>query len=145
MSPFSLDSELITNCSSYCTYHTLESQNKTTMTTTASTNPPKENNSSTSNDPRHRRITPFTPPRNNLGYDELLAKTFIDLMQIKYDRGEFDRIQRERQDRAGVAKVMRPGMIMGGLVAVGTFITLRRLPKYLMRRSLEKRDRKSVV
>ena len=110
-----------------------------TMTTTENTNPSGDN-SSTVKYPRPGRVPLFAPPRNNLGYDELLAKTFIDIMQIKYDRGEFERIQREPQDREGLAQVMRPGLIMGGISAIGSFIILRRVPKYSMRRSLEKRE-----
>jgi hypothetical protein len=99
-----------------------------------------DKNTSSNIPPRLRKVTPFTPPRNNLGEDELLAKTFIDLMQIKADHGEFDRIHREPQDRKGVVKVMMPGMIFGGIAAIGTFITLRRLPKHLMQRALEKKE-----
>jgi hypothetical protein len=88
--------------------------------------------------PQRKKPTPFTPPRNNLSDDELLAKTFIDLMQLKFDRGEFERIRREQHDRKGVHKVMRPGMIMGGISAVVTFVALRRLPKRFMNNSLAK-------
>ena len=35
----------------------------------------------TSDDPRNRKVSPFTPPRNNLSQDELLAKTFYDILQ----------------------------------------------------------------
>lgn len=111
------------------------------MTTRESTSTnTSDKNSSTNKNPRLRRVTPFTPPRNNLSDDELLAKTFIDLMQIKEDNGEFERIHREPQDRKGVVKVMMPGMIFGGIAAVGTFITLRRLPKHVMQRAMEKKE-----
>ena len=38
---------------------------------------------------KKRRIRALQPPNNNLGEDELLMKTFYDLMQIKSDRGEW--------------------------------------------------------
>ena len=95
---------------------------------------------STAQSPQHKKKTPFTPPRNNLSEDELLAKTFIDLMQIKFDRGELTRISQEPQDRKGLNDVMRTGKIIGGIVAIGTFVGLRRLPKRFMNQALSKKE-----
>lgn len=89
---------------------------------------------------QRKKPTPFTPPRNNLSDDELLAKTFLDLMQLKFDRGEFERIRREQHDRMGVHRVMRPGLIMGGISAAVTFLALRQLPKRFMNNSLSKQE-----
>jgi hypothetical protein len=91
-------------------------------------------------DPQHRKITPFTPPRNNLSEDELLAKTFYDIVQIKADRGELTRIRKEPHDRRKMNAAMRSSYIYGGLAAIGTFIALRKLPNYWMNRSLSKRE-----
>ena len=103
-------------------------------------NKQRNSNTSSSDEPTRVRIHALIPPRNNLSDDELLAKTFIDIMQIKADSGELSRIYREPQDRRGVLNVMKPGLMFGGMTAIGTFIALRRLPKHLIKRSLEKRQ-----
>lgn len=92
------------------------------------------------NQPQQKKRTPFTPQRNNLSDDELLAKFFYDIIQLKFDRGELSRIRKEPQDRRKLNRVMLTGKILGGLAAVGTFVALRRFPKYCINRTLSKKE-----
>jgi hypothetical protein len=61
-------------------------------------------------------------------------------MQIKADKGEFSRIRKEPEDRRALHAVIRPGMIIGWMTTIVTFVGLRRIPKYLMNRSLSSRE-----
>lgn len=72
--------------------------------------------------------------------DELLAKTFYDILQLKADRGDLSRISKEPHDRKHFNTVLRPGILFGGISAIATFVALRRLPKYWMNRSLSKKE-----
>jgi hypothetical protein len=79
----------------------------------------------------------FKNSHNNLSYEQLLAKSFYDIVQIKADRGELTRIPNEREDRRELDNLMKPGMIFGGITTLTVFTASRYIPKYFMVRSLK--------
>jgi hypothetical protein len=95
------------------------------------------NDASTS---KRKRIPALIPPNNNLGEDELLMKTFYDLMQIKADRGEFQRIREEPEDRKAIFEAIRPSFAIASASTLATFVFLRRVPRWYMNRALGKKE-----
>lgn len=89
---------------------------------------------------KKRRIPALEPPNNNLGEDELLMKKFYDLMQIKSDNGEWERIWNEPDDRRGIHNAIRPSFIYASVSALATFVFLRKVPNWYMNRALSKKE-----
>jgi hypothetical protein len=89
---------------------------------------------------KRKRIPALIPPNNNLGEDELLMKTFYDLMQVKADRGEFQRIRQEPEDRRAIFEAIRPSFAVASASALATFVFLRKVPRWYMNRALGKKE-----
>jgi hypothetical protein len=89
---------------------------------------------------KRKRIPALIPPNNNLGEDELLMKTFYDLMQVKADRGEFQRIRQEPEDRKAIFEAIRPSFAIASASALATFVFLRKVPRWYMNRALGKKE-----
>ena len=90
--------------------------------------------------PKRKRIPALIPPNNNLGEDELLLKGFYDLMQIKADKGEFQRIMDEPNDRRAVKKALMPSFYLASATAITTFVVLRKAPRWFMNQALSKKE-----
>jgi len=98
------------------------------------------NISSDASSGKKRCIPALRPPNNNLGEDELLMKTFYDIMQIKSDNGEWERIWNDPTDRKGIRDAILPSFTLACCSALGTFVFLRKVPTWYMNRALAKKE-----
>lgn len=89
---------------------------------------------------KKRSIPALKPPNNNLGEDELMMKKFYDLMQIKADKGEWERIWAEPMDRKAINDAIRPSFTLATVSTIATFVFLRKVPAWYMNRALSTKE-----
>lgn len=94
----------------------------------------------THDESKKRSVPALKPPNNNLGEDELMMKKFYDLMQIKSDEGEWERIWAEPADRQGIHDAIRPSFTMATVSTIATFLFLRKVPAWYMNRALATKE-----
>lgn len=87
----------------------------------------------------HVKIPIFHPDLNNMGVDELMTKSFADIVQQKVDSGEWgSKVGNDRQDFASLKESMRPAVFWGTLSAVSQFCFLRWYGARRINRSIKK-------
>ena len=64
------------------------------------------------------------PPNNNLSMDELLVKSFVDIVQRKYDEGKLSGPTRGSPEHELLTQALRPGFQWGIAAAAVQFVIL---------------------